>query len=107
KPDAIVIGAPGTTAALPARTLGEHGYKAKLYFNHGVANSDFLRVGGKDVENAFVPASPVIVASQLPDNHPSKKLAQEYVRMYESANGPGSVAAFGPYAWDACLEPEP
>ena len=104
KPDAVIIGASGTPAALPARTLVEHGYKGKLYFNHGVANNDFLRVGGKDVENAFVPASPVIVASQLPDNHPSKKLAQEYVRMYEAANGPGSVAAFGSYAWDACLE---
>ena len=70
KPDAIVIGASGTPAALPARTLIEQGYKGKLYFNHGVANNDFLRVGGKDVENAFVPASPVIVAAQLPDNHP-------------------------------------
>ena len=104
KPDAVIIGASGTPAALPARTLVEHGYKGKLYFNHGVANNDFLRVGGKDVENGFVPASPVIVASQLPDNHPSKKLAQEYVRMYEAANGPGSVAAYGSYAWDACLE---
>jgi len=104
KPDAVIIGASGTPAALPARTLVEHGYKGKLYFNHGVANNDFLRVGGKDVENAFVLASPVIVASQLPDNHPSKRLAQEYVQMYEAANGSGSVAAFGSYAWDACLE---
>ena len=104
KPDAVIIGASGTPAALPARTLVEHGYKGKLYFNHGVANNDFLRVGGKDVENAFVPASPVIVASQLPGNHPSKRLAQEYVQMYEAANGSGSVAAFGSYAWDACLE---
>ena len=59
KPDAIVIGASGTPAALPARTLIEQGYKGKLYFNHGVANNDFLRVGGKDVEGGFVPASPV------------------------------------------------
>ena len=104
KPDAVIIGASGTPAALPARTLVEHGYKGKLYFNHGVANNDFLRVGGKDVEGAFVPASPVIVASQLPDNHPSKKIAQDYVKSYEVANGAGSVAAFGSYAWDACLE---
>jgi branched-chain amino acid transport system substrate-binding protein len=104
KPDAIVIGASGTPAALPARTLIEQGYKGKLYFNHGVANNDFLRVGGKDVENGFVPASPVIVAAQLPDNHPSKKLAHDYVRAYEAANGAGSVSAFGSYAWDACLE---
>jgi len=104
KPDAIVIGASGTPAALPARTLVEHGYKGKLYFNHGVANNDFLRVGGKDVEGGFVPASPVIVAAQLPDSHPSKKMAQEYVKIYESTFGAGSASAFGSYAWDACLE---
>ena len=103
-PDAIVIGASGTPAATPARALVERGYKGKLYFNHGVANGDFLRVGGKDVEGAFVPASPVIVAAQLPDNHPSKKLGTEYTKAYESANGAGSVSAFGSYTWDACLE---
>ena len=104
KPDAIVIGASGTPAALPARTLVEHGYKGKLYFNHGVANNDFLRVGGKDVEGGFVPASPVIVAAQLPDSHTSKKMAQEYVKIYESTFGAGTASAFGSYAWDACLE---
>ncbi|MEO5764927.1 MAG: ABC transporter substrate-binding protein [Casimicrobiaceae bacterium] len=104
RPDAVIIGASGTPAALPARTLVEQGYKGKLYFNHGVANNDFLRVGGKDVEGAFVPASPVIVAAQLPDSHPSKKTAQEYVKLYEATHGAGSVAAFGSYAWDACLE---
>lgn len=104
KPDAIVIGASGTPAALPARTLIEQGYKGRLYFNHGVANNDFLRVGGKDVDGGFVPTSPVIVASQLADSHPAKKRALEYVRMYEATQGAGSVAAFGSYTWDACLE---
>ncbi|HEV3241257.1 MAG TPA: ABC transporter substrate-binding protein [Casimicrobiaceae bacterium] len=104
KPDAIIIGASGTPAALPASALVEHGYKGRLYFNHGVANNDFLRVGGKDIEGAFVPASPVIVASQLPDTHPAKRRAEEFTRLYEAAYGPGSVAAFGSYAWDACLE---
>jgi ABC-type branched-subunit amino acid transport system substrate-binding protein len=88
KPDAIVIGASGTPAALPATTLVERGYKGKVYFNHGVANNDFLRVGGKDVEGMFVPASPVIVASQLPDGHPAKKRAMEYTALYESGPRP-------------------
>jgi len=103
-PDAIVIGASGTPAALPASALAERGYKGKVYFNHGVANNDFLRVGGKDVEGAFVPASPVIVAGQLPDSHPAKKRAEEYTKLYEATYGPGSVSAFGSYTWDACLE---
>src|SRR5206468_2572331 len=42
RPDAIVVGASGTPAALPASALIEHGYKGRLYFNHGVANNDFL-----------------------------------------------------------------
>ncbi len=104
KPDAVVIGASGTPAALPARTLVEQGYKGRLYFNHGVANNDFLRVGGKDVDGAFVPASPVIVAAQLPDSSQAKKRALEYTKAYEAAHGAGSVTAFGSYAWDACLE---
>jgi branched-chain amino acid transport system substrate-binding protein len=103
-PDAIVIGASGTPAAMPASALVERGYKGKIYFNHGVANNDFLRVGGKDVEGAFVPASPVIVAYQLPDSHPAKKRAEEYTKLYEATYGSGSVAAFGSYMWDACLE---
>jgi branched-chain amino acid transport system substrate-binding protein len=104
KPEAIVIGASGTPAALPATTLTERGYKGRLYFNHGVANNDFLRVGGKDVEGAYVPASPVIVASQLPDTHPAKNQALQYIKLYEAAHGAGSVSAFGSYTWDACLE---
>jgi branched-chain amino acid transport system substrate-binding protein len=69
-----------------------------------VANNDFLRVGGKDVEGAYVPASPVIVASQLPDSHPAKRQALQYTKLYEAAYGAGSVSAFGSYTWDACLE---
>ena len=46
----------------------------------------------------------VIVAAQLPDSHPSKKMALEYVKIYESTFGAGSVSAFGSYTWDACLD---
>ena len=104
KPDAVLIGASGTPAVLPQRTLKERGYAGVYYQTHGVANNDFLRVGGKDVEGGFVPTSPVIVAAQLPDSHPAKKHALEYIKVYEAAFGPGSVSAFGSYTWDACLE---
>ncbi len=103
-PDMVVIGASGTPAVLPARTLVERGYKGSVYFNHGVANNDFLRVGGKDIEGMFVPTSPVVVAAALPADHPAKAVALDYVKRYESANGAGSVSAFGSYTWDAWLE---
>ena len=75
-----------------------------MLYDHGVTNNDFLRVGGKDVEGAYVPASPVIVASQLPDSHPAKQQALQYIKLYEGAQGAGSVSAFGSYTWDACAE---
>jgi branched-chain amino acid transport system substrate-binding protein len=102
-PDMIVIGASGTPAVLPARALVERGYKGSVYFNHGVANPDFLRVGGKDIEGMFVPTSPVVVAAALPADHPAKAQAMDYVRRYEAANGAGTVSAFGAYTWDAGL----
>ncbi len=102
-PEMVVIGASGTPAVLPARALVERGYKGSVYFNHGVANNDFLRVGGKDIEGAFVPTSPVVVAASLPAEHPAKTQAIAYVKAYEAAYGAGSVSAFGAYTWDAGL----
>ncbi|MGZ5217831.1 MAG: ABC transporter substrate-binding protein [Caldimonas sp.] len=101
KPDAILIAASGTPAVLPQRTLRERGYAGKYYQTHGVANNDFLRVGGKDVEGTFLPAGPVLVAAQLPPNYPVKPGAMEYIAKYEAANGKGSVSTFGAHAWDA------
>ncbi|MDO8773619.1 MAG: ABC transporter substrate-binding protein [Burkholderiaceae bacterium] len=101
KPDAVLIAGSGTPAVLPQRALKERGYNGKFYQTHGVANNDFLRVGGKDVEGTFLPSGPVLVASQLPASHPLKKSAQAYVEKYEAANGRGSVSTFGAHAWDA------
>ncbi len=103
KPDAVLVAGSGTPAALPQKTLKERGYTGKMYQTHGVANADFLRVGGKDVEGTFLPAGPVLVADQLPAGHPVKKSALAYVAAYEAAYGKGSVSTFGAHAWDAGL----
>ena len=103
KADAVLVGGSGTPAALPQKTLKERGYTGKMYQTHGVANADFLRVGGKDVEGTFLPAGPVLVAAQLPADNPVKKSALAYVSAYEAANGKGTVSTFGAHAWDAGL----
>jgi branched-chain amino acid transport system substrate-binding protein len=100
RPDAILIAGSGTPAALPQKTLKERGYAGKIYQTHGVANNDFLRVCGKDCEGTFLPAGPVLVSEQLPNDHPVKKSAIAYVDAYEKAHGKGSVSTFGAHAWD-------
>jgi len=101
KPDAVLIAGSGTPAALPEKTLKERGYTGKIYQTHGVANNDFLRVGGKDVEGTLLPAGPVLVADQLPASNPVRKSALEYIHAYEGAYGKGSVSTFGGHVWDA------
>ncbi len=103
KPDAVLIAGSGTPAALPQKTLHERGYAGKYYQTHGVANNDFLRVGGKDVEGTILPAGPILVAAQLPDSNPIKPKALEYIAKYEAANGAGSVSTFGGHAYDATI----
>ncbi len=51
----------------------------------------------------MLPAGPVLVADQLPADHPVKKSAMEYVTKYEAAQGKGTVSTFGAHAWDAGL----
>jgi branched-chain amino acid transport system substrate-binding protein len=101
KPDAVLIAGAGTPAALPQKTLKERNYAGRIYQTHGVANADFLRVGGKDLEGTVLPAGPVLVAAQLPDTHPVKKAATEYVKAYEGMYGAGTVSTFGAHANDA------
>lgn len=103
KPDAVLIAGSGTPAALPQKTLKERGFTGKFYQTHGVANADFLRVGGKDVEGTFLPAGPVLVADQLPADHPVRKSALAYVSAYAGAYGQANVSTFGGHAWDAGL----
>ena len=103
RPDAVLVAGSGTPAALPQKTLKERGYTGRYYQTHGVANNDFLRVGGKDVEGTLLPAGPVLVAAQLPAAHPVRASALEYINRYEAAFGKGSVSTFGAHAWDAGL----
>jgi branched-chain amino acid transport system substrate-binding protein len=102
-PDAVLIAGSGTPAVLPQSTLLERGYKGRIYQTHGIANNDFLRVGGKNVEGTIFPVGPMLVAEQLPDSHPSKKPALDYIKAYEGAHGAGSRSTFGAHAYDAFL----
>lgn len=102
-PDAIMVAASGTPAALPVKTLKERGYKGKIYFTDGVVNDDFLRVGGKDLEGAFLPAGPFVVAKQLPDSNPIKKVSLDFIKLHDANYPAGSANSFSAHAWNAFL----
>ena len=100
-PDAILIVASGSGAAMPHKAIVERGYKGKIYQTHAAATPDLVRIGGKDVEGSYVVSGPAVIAEQLPDNHPSKKLAIDFVTKYEKAVGPNSRNQFAGHSYDA------
>ncbi len=102
-PDAILIVASGSGAAMPHKGVVERGYKGKIYQTHAAATRDLMRIGGKDVEGSYVISGPALVPEQLSDSHPSKKAAQEFVNKYEKAYGPGSRNQFAGHAHDAII----
>lgn len=100
-PDAMLVVASGSGAAMPHKALVERGYKGKIYQTHAAATPDLVRIGGKDVEGSFVVSGPAVVAGQLPDSHPSKAAAVDFVTRYEAVYGKGTVSQFAGHAYDA------
>jgi branched-chain amino acid transport system substrate-binding protein len=99
-PDAVLIVASGSGAAMPQLGMVERGYKGKIYQTHAAATQDLMRVGGKAVEGTFVVSGPAVIAEQLPDSHPSKKVSMDFVNKFEAANGPKSRNQFAGHAYD-------
>ena len=99
-PDAILVVASGSGAAMPQMGLVERGFKGKIYQTHAAATQDLMRVGGKAVEGTYVVSGPAVIAEQLPDSHPSKKVAINFVQQYEKAVGPGTRNQFAGHSYD-------
>jgi branched-chain amino acid transport system substrate-binding protein len=102
KPDAVLIAGAGGPVVLPHATLVDLGYKGKIYQTHGAATPDFIRLGGKKVEGAYMAASLMLVLDEIPKTHPSKKVAQAFIDAYEKIYG-AKPATFGANVFDAGL----
>jgi branched-chain amino acid transport system substrate-binding protein len=102
-PDAILVVASGSGAAMPELGIVDRGYKGKIYQTHAAATPDLMRIGGKAVEGTYVVSGPAVVAEQLPDSHPSKKVAIDFVTKFEKAFGPGSRNQFAGHSYDFAI----
>ena len=102
KPDAVLVGGSGTPATTPHIALKERGFQGTIYHTHGVIGADFIRVGGKSVEGTVAPTGPLMVAEQLPDTNPIKKVALDFFAKLSPAY-PQVRNAFSGYSYDAFL----
>lgn len=103
KPDGVMTGGAGTPGALPFLALTERGFKGPMYGQHGLINPDFVRVVGAAGQGALMPTGPVIVAEQLPDNYPTKKIALDFRAIFQKVNNAPTSDAFSAYSFDGWL----
>jgi len=102
-PDAVMTGGSGTPGALPYLALAERGFKGNVYGQHGLINPDFVRVAGASANGSLMPTGPVIVAEQLPNDYPTKKIALEFRNTFQKVNGAPTTDAFSAYSFDGYM----
>jgi branched-chain amino acid transport system substrate-binding protein len=102
-PDAVLVGASGTAAALPQSTLRERGYKGLIYQTHGAASMDFIRIAGKAAEGVLMASGPVMDPEDQPDSALTKKPGLALNNAYEAKYGANSRSQFAGHSYDAFL----
>jgi branched-chain amino acid transport system substrate-binding protein len=102
-PDAILVGASGTAAALPQSTLRDRGYKGLIYQTHGAASMDFIRIAGPAAEGVLMASGPVMDPEDQPDEAQTKKPGLALNKAYEAKYGPNSRSQFAGHSYDAFL----
>src|SRR3954469_20737229 len=102
-PDAILVGASGTAAALPQSALRERGYKGLIYQTHGAASMDFIRIAGKAAEGVIMASGPVMNPEGQDDSALTKKPGLALNKAYEAKYGANSRSQFAGHSYDAFL----
>src|SRR5215468_1837067 len=102
-PDAILVGASGTAAALPQTELRERGYQGLIYQTHGAASMDFIRIAGKAAEGVLMTSGPVMDPEDQPDSALTKKPGLALNTAYEAKYGANSRSQFAGHSYDAFL----
>jgi branched-chain amino acid transport system substrate-binding protein len=102
-PDGVIDGGSATQGALPLLELRKLGYKGGFFGTPSLLNRDFVRIGGKAADGVQVSAGPVIVTSQLPDSHFSKKIGTAFHEVFKKVNGTEADDGFSGYSFDAWL----
>ncbi len=92
----------GQGPAIVTRNVRQLGIDLPLYQSHGVASKSFIDLAGPAAEGVRLPAAAMLVAEQLPDDDPQKKVVLDYKATYESTQKQ-PVSTFGGHAYDGLM----
>jgi branched-chain amino acid transport system substrate-binding protein len=90
----------GQGPAILTRNFRQVGLTVPLYESHGVSSKSYIKLAGEAANGVRLPAAALLVADQLPDSDPLKKVALAYKTKFEKETGE-PVSTFGGHARDA------
>jgi branched-chain amino acid transport system substrate-binding protein len=99
---AIFVFGTGQAPAIVAKNYQQLGLKVPLYMSHGQASMEFVKLSGDAAEGIRMPSPALLVAEQLADGDPQKKIGVDYKNTYEKQYKT-DVSTFGGYAYDGLM----
>ncbi len=96
---AIVCWGTNPGPASVAKNAKELKIGVPLFMSHGIASKKFIELAGSAANGIKLPCGKLLIADQLPNNEPQKKVLLAYKKAYESKYG--AVSTFGGHAYDA------
>ena len=74
------------------------GFTGPIVSDYAIVGPEFIQLGGKYVEGIVTASLKALVASELPDNDPQKKVAMEFNNKYTKQYGEFSL--YAGHTWD-------
>ncbi len=102
-PEAIVVWTVGPAGAIISKNKAQLGITIPLFQCHGQPDPKYIELAGKASEGDRMPSTKLMVADELPDADPQKKVIQEFIKLYKEAglDKQFPINTHSGYAWDA------
>lgn len=103
-PEAIICWTIGPAGAIVAKNKAQLGINIPLFQCHGQPGPEYIQLAGKASEGDRMPSTKLMVAADLPDTDPQKKVIQNFIHLYTDVyhfDKQFPINTHSGYAWDA------
>jgi branched-chain amino acid transport system substrate-binding protein len=100
KPQAMIVWTIGPGGAVVAKSAKQLKVPFLVVQCHGQPDPIYLKLAGKAANGTVMPSTKLMVASQLSNSDPHKKVELAFAKEYKK-RGYGEVSTHSGYAWDA------
>jgi branched-chain amino acid transport system substrate-binding protein len=104
-PQALIVWTTGPAGAITAKNVAQLGIDLPLFQCHGLPDPKYIELAGPASEGNRMPATKLMVASELPDTDPQKAVIQEFIKLYNDKGYDKQfpINTHSGYAWDAIM----